>query len=285
MTYRSLLVLLDTSPLCLTRIEFSIQLAQTLGARLTGWAPVGISDLPGSASPFATPQDARAIAEDALHQNAVSVVQAFMQACNQAGLRDANTLLGTKEHAWELTHLTHGHDMLIVPQADAASASQTRMRLLVEQVILQCARPVLVVPRLRDEAFDPSKPLDVVTIAWDDGREAARAASDALPLLRLAKRIHAITLREWMPFDDPEPSAAGLQRLQEWLRHHGLSVETHNLVAKGNLGVDLMARVTELGSDLLVMGAWSQARWAQRMLGGTTQSVLRSARVAALLSH
>ena len=58
----------------------------------------------------------------------------------------------------------------------------------VEQVIMGVGRPVIILPAKGVAGLS----LDEVVMGWDGGREAARAAFDALPVLKAAKKVRVV---------------------------------------------------------------------------------------------
>jgi nucleotide-binding universal stress UspA family protein len=55
----------------------------------------------------------------------------------------------------------------------------------------------------------------------------------------------------------------------------------------GNLppGDVLLSRASDLGADLVVMGAYGHSRWRELVMGGATRSMLESMTVPVLMSH
>ena len=47
----------------------------------------------------------------------------------------------------------------------------------------------------------------------------------------------------------------------------------------------LLSRVSDLGADLLVMGAYSHSRLRERILGGVTRQILAQMTVPVLMAH
>jgi nucleotide-binding universal stress UspA family protein len=47
----------------------------------------------------------------------------------------------------------------------------------------------------------------------------------------------------------------------------------------------LLSRAADLGSDLLVIGAYGHSRVRELLLGGATRSILQSMTVPVLMSH
>jgi nucleotide-binding universal stress UspA family protein len=70
-----------------------------------------------------------------------------------------------------------------------------------------------------------------------------------------------------------------------WLRGHGIAAQPAVVRAGRDIGAALLSHAADVNADLLVMGAWGQSRWAERVLGGATHNVLASMTVPALMSH
>ncbi len=82
-----------------------------------------------------------------------------------------------------MAHLARSADLVIAGGAPLKFSDDYRVAQTAE-LLLQCGRPVLVVPptggKLRGDA---------VVVAWKDTREARRAVADALPFLRAAQDV------------------------------------------------------------------------------------------------
>jgi nucleotide-binding universal stress UspA family protein len=145
---------------------------------------------------------------------------------------------------------------------------------------LAAGRPVLVVPY----AFE-KKPIGRrILIAWNASREAARAASDALPLLKRASHVQVVAFRPGAPgaAHGEEPGAdIGL-----FLARHGVHVTVSRQDAPDlDVGSQLLSRAADLSADLIVMGAWGHSRLREFILGGVTRTLLESMTVPVLMSH
>jgi len=78
-------------------------------------------------------------------------------------------------------------DLCLVPTDDYLDGQRS----VAEAVVFGSGRPVLV---FRPGRVDLPAKLDVVTLAWDGSRAAARAMADALPLLRRAGTVKVVTV-------------------------------------------------------------------------------------------
>jgi nucleotide-binding universal stress UspA family protein len=145
---------------------------------------------------------------------------------------------------------------------------------------LAAGRPVLVVPY----AFERRPVGQNVLVAWNASREAARAVSDALPLLKRSKHVHVVVLSPVSSRTEhgEEPGAD----IALYLTRHGINVTVSRYDAPdmdaGNL---LLSRAFDLQADLIVMGAWGHSRLREFILGGVTRTLLESMTVPVLMSH
>jgi nucleotide-binding universal stress UspA family protein len=150
----------------------------------------------------------------------------------------------------------------------------------VEQVIMGVGRPVIVLPATGDAKFS----FDEVVVGWDEGREAARAVFDALPLLKEAKKVRVVRAGP-----QKVPAAKGSlpgASLAEALARHGVSAETQSYPSEGHdAGQALLRCAEECGAGLIVMGAYGHSRLAEFIFGGATRVVLGRLNRPVLMSH
>ena len=73
--------------------------------------------------------------------------------------------------------------------------------------------------------------------------------------------------------------------MASWLRKHGVSAELHTEVTSAHIADAMLSLACDLEADLIVMGAYGHARWAERMLGGATRGLLETMTVPVLMSH
>jgi nucleotide-binding universal stress UspA family protein len=172
-------------------------------------------------------------------------------------------------------------DLIIAAQDDPGDPQSFVGEHFIERLVMTCGRPVLLIPYAGDfHAIG-----DQVMVAWDGSREAARAVHDALPFLKRAKFVTIVTVNE--ASNRPLVDETSSQAIASTLAQHGVTVTTKALngVHEHSIGDILLSYVSQLGADLLVMGAYGHNRWQELVLGGATRSVLRSATVPVLLSY
>ncbi len=280
MTYRSILVLLGNDPRCPVRTAAAIQLARKFEAHLVGLAPTGLVGLPIVTDPSGSLGNLAELAWTSLREEADKAAEAFRVACKAADLPSFEAVVDEADRVSSLVHHAHCSDLCIVSQASLDAPGRRKDQHDIEQMVLQCARPTLLLPDAGSFEQVGSRAL----VAWDDSREAARAVSDALPLLRHAGNVQVLNWIESM-VDDENEQAERLQSLQRWLMWQGVTAEVHTETSEIGISDALLSRAADMQADLIVMGAYGHARWAERVLGGATRGILTSMTAPVLMSH
>jgi nucleotide-binding universal stress UspA family protein len=169
-------------------------------------------------------------------------------------------------------------DLIIASQNDLDWYDSLLMEYPVD-LLLQSGRPVLFVPNTGEFGDIGAR----VLLAWNDRREAARAAFDALPLLERAKDVRVL----WV---NPETEAGTgdvpTVEIVETLARHG--VRCTAAVTRGSdqsVGTELLNQVSDNGASLLVMGGYGHKRFREYVFGGATREILRHMTVPVLMSH
>ena len=139
--------------------------------------------------------------------------------------------------------------------------------------LVESGRPVLVLPQSKHKPIGRR-----ICIAWNQSADAARAVTAAMPLLCEAEDVTIITCG---PEDKAGPKAA---HLAAYLRNWGV-YSTHKTTRGRDVEVELVAAAKEAGADLLIGGAYSRSRWREKIFGGTTEYLVRTAKLPILLLH
>ena len=144
-----------------------------------------------------------------------------------------------------------------------------------EAALFESGQPLLVAP---------PQPVSIigqrVMIAWNGSPEAARAVTHGIPFLRGAEHVHILSVVSW---GEGPTSVAGVARRLGW---HGIraTVETIDEPV-GTVGETVVAEAGRFGADLIVMGAYTQSRLRQMILGGLRRHLLSTASVPLLMAH
>lgn len=139
--------------------------------------------------------------------------------------------------------------------------------------LMQSATPVLVLPKTARRVVGKR-----VVIAWNQSAAAARTARAAVPILGCADEV---TIVSCGAENNPGPKAT---QLAAYLKQWGIKA-TRESTRGMHVEKELLAVCKDRDCDLLVSGAYSRARWRQRVFGGTTQHLLYKARVPLLTLH
>ena len=282
MSYKDLLVVLDSEPSARQRIDFAAARSPSGSPRISSGSIRCRRHRCRSISAITTPRcsirsswscgKGRARA-------AAKVREDFEHAAGFAGCPAEWREIPEGPDADPALHARYA-DLAILGQLDPDRAETEMIRPRPEQVALASGRPVLVVPYAGH--FD-----DVghgVVVAWNATREAARAVSDAMPLLSSAEMVTVLTI-------DPREGPHGHGELPGadialHLARHGVKAQIERTVSAGMpVGEVLLSRARRPRRRLLVMGAYGHSRTREVLLGGATRSVLRSMTVPVLMSH
>ncbi len=172
-------------------------------------------------------------------------------------------------------------DLVVAGQDDPTDPESFIADHFPETLVMSAGRPVLFIPYTGTFATLGTN----VMVAWNGSREAVRAVHDALPLLQRAAKTTIVTLNgqkgELRGNRIPGADIALV------LARHGVEAEVADLdgVDDVSLGEMLLSRASQLGADLVVMGAYGHTRWQELVMGGVTRSMLQSTTVPVLMSH
>ncbi|CAN7594076.1 universal stress protein [Trinickia sp. LjRoot230] len=275
MSYKTLLVHIDDSRHNDMRLAFALDLANRHGARLIGlyvvcqdmFRPMLQRDGALSLATLESQSDERmSRAHDQFVTAAGRAGCAFEWRAPSGSAIDAATL-----------HARHA-DLVVVSQEASDDERSHIARDFVADLVMEAGRPVIVLPCANHiSSFGEN-----VIIAWDGSREAARAISDALPILKRARFVTVSTVAKHP--DDKEP--AGID-VSAYLERHGVraSFTVTPRPSGSTTGATLLELTSTLHADLLVMGAYAHARALERAVGGVTRTVLGTMTVPVLMSR
>ncbi|SEO05300.1 Nucleotide-binding universal stress protein, UspA family [Paracoccus alcaliphilus] len=169
-------------------------------------------------------------------------------------------------------------DLTVLPRpygTDAGVAAEA----VTEAALFEGGCPVLV---LADGTL-PAHPPRRVLVAWNQSLEALAAVRRALPMLKAAGAVEITVI---------DPRRAGAERsdpggaLAQMLIRHGVKAEIAVLArTEPTISEELNRRATEIGADLIVMGAYGHSRFREAILGGATRNMLEKARVPVLMAR
>ena len=273
MSIKDLLVAFDGTAASEAALHMGALLSRKNGARLSGLLAHGAAaDYPASAAWIDA--NTRAVMKAASDAALKQVRDRFSALASREGLEDATWLEEQGRPDLVVAEFAKFYDLTLLGQF-GSDASEARFILHPDRIALKAGRPLLVVPA----AYSDAKNLqDHVLVAWDGGRGAARALSDAMSLLQNQALVTLATVG-----DRAQPSRG--RDIEAHLANHGIRTEWVRLPADGNTGNALMEFAGKIEPDMMVMGAYEHSKFREDFFGGVTDTVLRHTRVPVLISH
>ena len=287
MSYKTVLVHIDDSARSAQRLELAAAIARADGGHLVGVALTGVSRLlyQNAIAPDDDPN--LALHLRFLRERAGSALAGVERQVAAAGLASFELRVVDDEAGAGVALLARYADLVVIGQIDPGQPAGAVAGDFPAHVVLHSGRPVLLQPY----AGAAPGPARTVLIAWNASKEASRAVSAALPLLRRAGAVHIAVL-------DAERAAAahgadpGVD-IARYLARHGVHAtltllpgqRQRGLGHAGDVGDALLSHAADLAADLLVMGAYGHARWRETILGGVTRTVLGSMTLPVLMAH
>lgn len=277
--YKTILVHVDTTERCADRIDVAARLAIAHEAHLVGTAPTGLSAFmfPITAMDAGVPPIVFPLEE--MRSGAEQALDRFDSRARRLGVNSLERQCADEEAGMDVCLRARYADLVVIGQRAAGDVTSRVSPDFQAYVLLNCARPVLVLP-----AAGPTGDIGKrVTVAWNGSAQAVRAITSALALLRDAAQVHLVVLREPGGPDvhGEEPGAD----MALYLARHGVKVEVSVIAAAHDAGEALLSFAADNGSDLIVMGAFGHSRLREFVLGGVTRTALRSAPIPLWMAH
>lgn len=278
MAFKDILLTLTSypDPTPVSTVQEAVSIAAALDAHIAAICCEVHVEVPGHFLPGSIVNLPGVIAGEAENSrnNAKNLLAAFAAAADKAGV--PHELILEKSLTYEVPDLLVDYarlrDLTImpVPEHDQWYA---------DAVIFGSGRPTLILPAApRPRAFQ----LGTLAIAWDFSRAAARAVSDAVPVLEKAKHVRVVTVVNEKALDTKHSA----EELAKNLARHGVDVVLDKIDAGGKpIGEVLESYVLSQGVDLLAMGAYGHSRLREFVLGGATNSLLSRPPLPILFSH
>ena len=173
-------------------------------------------------------------------------------------------------------------DLILIAHTPGETAFAASYQDTADLVILS-ARPVLILPRETE-----IKPVGRrILVAWNGGREATRAAFEALPMLAGAEMVRLVAIHGVLhePGHQPGHQFTPADDLAATLTRHGIKVEVLSVKSdKPTVADELVSQVLEFGADLVVMGCFGHSRFREFLFGGATRGMLQKLPVPLLMA-
>lgn len=273
--YKTILVHVDAGRTTPARLDIAVELAGAFGAHLACLYAVKTEPVPSAAV------EARELLLEAQRRaredSARTARQHYDECLRRTGFDRAEWRASAADPLEAVVLHARYADLVVIGQLNPEWESGVDKD-FERSVPIAVGRPVLVVPY----AFERRPVGRRVLVAWNASREATRALTDAIPILREAKQVDVIAFN---PKDAPHGEVPGAD-IGLYLARHGIKVSVSQQTAEDvDVGNQLLSRAADLDSDLVVMGAYGQPRMKELILGGATRTILKSMTVPVLMSH
>ncbi|PWT70335.1 MAG: universal stress protein [Proteobacteria bacterium] len=276
MTYKTILLHIDSGKCCPVRVEIAAQLALRFDAHLIGLYAMTTGHSAASrlfvTGPEIVEQQRQVATEQARQAQAL-----FDGAAQRGGLAKAEWRVSSDDALTALTMQARYADLVMIGQSEPWVDSGVD-NAFARRAVLAAGRPVLVVPYIAGASTIGKN----ILLAWNASREATRATTDALPFLRSADAVAVVAVK---PRGKSHGEVPGVD-IGPYLARHGVSVKTSTVEAEeADVATLLLSHAADLSSDLIVMGAYGHSRFSELVLGGATRTMLESMTVPVLMSH
>ena len=278
MALKDILVHVDPNKQGIARMDAAVNLAITHGAHLTGLYVKSHIPIP----PYIQAQ----IGQDVLDMQTATLDRlsdeaeaAFVDKAKKADV--PFEWRSAEGDIIEILNMNARYcDLAVIGQLNPEEGGIAADAGLPDRLILSMGRPALVVPYVGEYPVIGER----VMVAWDGSRRATRAVNDALPLLKLAKKVSVMAVN---PGNGPEGhgDVPGMDLAQHLARHKINAEAEHVTTDDIDIADMLLSRAADEGIDLFVMGAYGHARWRELVLGGVTQHMLEHMTMPVLMSH
>jgi nucleotide-binding universal stress UspA family protein len=203
----------------------------------------------------------------AIEAERTATEKAFVRACGAAGFAYEWRAATALEVSPSAGALARAADIILCPQIPSETAIA---RHELAEVVFASGRPVLALPADRQHDTLGKR----VLVAWDGGREAARATFDALPLLVAAEAVRVVSIQGFR--HDPVRQFTLADDVCTTLARHGVRVETSTFGStRGSVRAELEVQALDFAADLTVMGCYGHSRLRERILGGVSRDMLK----------
>ena len=275
--YKTLLVPVDGRSKSTRSLELACRIAGTFDSHVIGLFVQPSAYIPSSARAEGAEKLLQELQQKAGAQLAGEARARFDSVVRPAALPRAEWRTAEGPNAEAVALHARYADLVIINQTDPDSVDATHFG---DAVLLAAGRPVLLVPYVGDTRTFGQE----VLVCWNASREASRAVTDALPLLKRAARVTVLTID-----GGASPNGHGESPGSDitlYLARHGVNTTASQTVSGPvDVGSVILSRSFDLGADLIVMGAYGHSRAREIVMGGATRTVLQSMTVPVLMSH
>lgn len=277
--YKTILVHVDASEQSAARIDAAARLAIVHEAHLVGSAMTGLSAFMFPVTVLNAGMPPVEMPVEELRADADRALDLFEARVAHLGVNSVERRRVDDEVGMSLCLQARYADLVVISQRQASEPIHFAQPDFTPYVVLNCARPVLVLPAAGAGGEIGKR----VTVGWNGSPQAVRAIASAIGMLRRAEQVKLVVLA-----NDDASDVHGEQPgadMALYLARLGVKVEVNTRHAGQDDGAALLSFAADQGSDLIVMGAFGHSRFREFVLGGVTRSALASSPLPLWMAH
>jgi nucleotide-binding universal stress UspA family protein len=251
MAIKNILVAYSGTESSKSAVKLARLMMEKYDAHLTGALTYAPSEISATLRPYATTEltDVIATAEkerrDTIHAE-------FFEVLGLPKGEKVHWVESGGDVDYSLMEMARAYDIILVGQYDGTRENRNHVP-HPDVIALNSGRPVMVVPvELPDTVLN-----DKAVLAWDGGKSAARAMSDAMDIMAGKSEISVISVGEG--------TAEAVKRLDEVTSHlatHGITADAEIVPrSQRSVGKVLLETAAKQGAGLLIMGAYEHAKF------------------------
>jgi nucleotide-binding universal stress UspA family protein len=272
MAIKDILLHLDNSPNCSSRIDIAIQVAKSHGAHLKGLYVLSHA--------YYAPRQTASDTNSAKMIEALFTLKTAGAGISAEWLYVDWSVVGVKMTEI-VTIYSYYTDLVIVGQPTEEANSGGIPFDMPERLGLATGRPLLILPCTG--VF--SKEMSRIMVAWKAGRESSRTLHDALPFLKSAAHVSLVTVGSSERYSDGTDS--DIQKITSYLSKHQIQAAHDSIPAPASapVGDTLLNHACEQKMDLVVMGGYAVSRRGAFMLGPIARHIMNNMTAPVFMSH
>ena len=275
MAIKNILVAFSGSESSRSAVKLARQMMEKYDAHLTGALTYAPSEVSTTLKPYAS-AELTAVISAAEQDRRTAIHTEFLSVLGLPEGEKVHWIEAGGDVDYSLMELARTYDIVLIGQYDGTRENRNLVP-HPDMIALHSGRPVLVVPpELPDTVLN-----DKAVLAWDGGKSAARAMSDALDILASKSEVTLVSVG-----DGNAETLAKLNRVAAHLKTHGIAGEAEIVPrTKRSIAKVLLEVVEKHQAGILIMGAYEHSKFFEDIWGGTTNSAINSAKVPVLMSH
>ena len=280
---QTITVFLDASPSGERRARHAVALAQRWGSHVVGvqvvfagvTLPLSMDFAVGHKAIHSVVAYAQRLDADA-EASAAMLAEHFRSLCVRFNVNGEFRPIGRRKTAAEAILDALHSDLVVVGHPEPHGLPDDMSP---ESILLASGVPLLIVPN----AWDGHTIGDKILIGWNGSRAARRAISDSMAFLVAATSVTVLVVDS---IERPEHGEEPGADIALNLARHGACVHLARMASNdAQIAQIMLGEAVQNGSDLLVIGAYSHARWKELLFGGATRTLLTQTLVPVLVSR